>query len=520
MFAHEIAELNALRFPQRVALGFEDGTAWTWGELWEAAQRSASGLRALGVQPGERVAALSRNRLELYALWLGTNLVGAVYAPVNYRFVAREVHEMLADCQPAVVISEPALAEVATGAAGLGGLAVRSWLTLDEFDDLARATTGSAPAPAHRAGRDEVAFICYTGGTTGRAKGVMITHGNIESCVVNFALCNQVREDDVYLLAGAMFYIAIAVPVAFWAAGARTVVVNFDAAGTLDVMAREGVTRLIGTGTIFKMLVDEQESRPRALPAMRNIDFGGAPMSARLARRARDAFGCTVAQIYGQSETTLLATYLYPDEYEDIFAAMDRGENPARAASVGRAGPTLAIAVLDEDDRPLPPGEVGEVCLRGGAVMAGYWGQAELSAETMRNGWHHSGDLGHLDADGYVYLVDRAKDLIITGGENVYSAEVELILADHPAVSEALVIGLPDDQWGERVHAVVVARDADDPPSGDALIEWCREHLARFKAPRSIEFRAEIPRLATGKVAKGQVRAELTAGRRGVIGDD
>lgn len=519
MYVVGLIERNAARWPHREALSCEDGTRWTWAEWQARVEVVAERLEALGVQRGDRVSSLSRNCLELFAVWLGANRLGAVYAPLNYRFTARELAEVVADSRPRVLATHADYDQMARG------------LEVDEVVDLAglvatprtaAAATVTGRAPAQNLGGgslgDEVSLITYTGGTTGRPKGVMVTQRNLAGAAANFRAIAAPNEQDVYLLAGAMFYIALAVPPVYFEAGARTVVVNFDAAATLDVMVAEGVTRLIGTGTIFKLLVEEQETRPRTGLAVRIFEFGGAPMSARLARRARDAYGCGVAQIYGQSETTLLATYLSPDDYERLFALEDGDGQPLdRLGSVGRVVPGLDVAVVDGEGKPVPVGVVGEVLLRGDAIMVGYWQQPELTAETGRDGWHHTGDLGRVDKDGWLWLVDRAKDVIITGGENVYSAEVELVLADHPEVSEALVIGVPDSHWGERVHAVVVPTPGGTP-TAEELATWCRDRLARFKWPRSFELRDELPRLPTGKIAKGALRSELAGDKLGRIG--
>ena len=236
-----------------------------------------------------------------------------------------------------------------------------------------------------------------------------------------------------------------------------------------------------------------------------------APVSPLLVERARAAFDCEVAQIYGQTEVTLIGTYLYPAEYAAGFAAAPGEPAARRLGSVGRAAPLVVVRVLDDGANPLPPGEIGEIAFHGESVMLGYANKPALTAETVRDGWLRSGDVGWMDEDGFVYLVDRKKDVIISGGENVYSQEVELMLARHADISECVVIAVPDDHWGERVHALAIATPGAKPDA-EAIRAFCRRNLAAYKVPKAIEFRADFPRLATGKIAKQALRDEFWAG--------
>lgn len=302
-----------------------------------------------------------------------------------------------------------------------------------------------------------------------------------------------------------MFHVVLAAPVAYWMQGARTVIINFDPVTALRVIEEQQVTRLIATGTIFKALVQEQERAPRAT-VLRTIDFGGAPLPESLARRAATAFGCEIGQIYGQSEATLLTTYLPPAAYTVAW----NGTGPDRTPSVGRAVPGVELRILDEHGHPLPVGGVGEVAVRRPGVMREYWADSDRTAAVLRGGWLRTGDLGLLDVDGYLHLRDRLKDVIITGGENVYSSEVELVLAQHAGVADVAVVPVPDEHWGEIVGAVVVPVSGSvlDP---DALGAFCRARLAGYKQPRLFFFRREVPRLPTGKIAKSQLRDEVAS---------
>ena len=259
------------------------------------------------------------------------------------------------------------------------------------------------------------------------------------------------------------------------------------------------------------MLIEAMERAPRPTK-LRLMFCGGAPVSPEIVKRAAAVFRCKISQIYGQTECTLMGTYLYPRDYEAAFAAADGTPEAKRLNSVGRAAPMCLIRIVDDAMGELPPGDVGEIVVRGDVVMRGYANMPEQTAGTLRDGWLRTGDLGYMDEDGYLYLVDRKKDMIITGGENVYSQEVELVLALHPDVNEAVVLGVPDGHWGEQVIALVVPAEAASPDA-DALRAFCRERVAAYKVPKRIEFRDSFPRLPTGKIAKGSLRDAFWVGQ-------
>jgi long-chain acyl-CoA synthetase len=302
---------------------------------------------------------------------------------------------------------------------------------------------------------------------------------------------------------------------------------RFDPPAILDLLADAGVTNTWLVPTQIVMLLDALGGRRPDLPRLRYLVYGGAPFAPADLRQALDTFGPVLVQIYGQGETPMTATWLPARDHAEMAA----GGHVERLASAGIARPGMDVRVMGDGDEELPAGQVGEVCVRGNAVMLGYWNRPDASAETLRNGWLHTGDLGRIDEHGYLYLLDRAKDLIITGGSNVYAVEVEAVLADHPAVQEVAVVGVADRTWGELVTAVVVPRGCDDPAQSDpaqsdlaqsdlaqldlaqlerALLGLSAERLAGYKRPRRVVFRASLPRNAYGKVLKRDLRAELT----------
>lgn len=508
MLLHEVIEYNAAELPDTVAFVSEHKKL-TWLEIDEFSERIADYLSDRGVARGDRVGVLSRNCVELMAIFIAASKLGAIYAPLNYRLSSSELARVINDCDPIILFVHEELSREAAGSTVIEP----SSTTVVEFGHthndnlLSELCDGfSRRERTERAHEDDPLWICYTGGSTGMPKGVVLSHRNMSATAQNFVSVNHIVPTDVYLLAGPMYHVVLAVSIGYWWAGARTVIMNFEPAKALSMMEREGVTRMVATGTIFKMLVDEMDTRPRQGLRLRNIDFGGAPIPVELALRAAKLFNCTVGQIYGQSENSVMCTYLPPEDYLAAIADPDSEVAAARLRSVGKAAPGLHVRVMNAQRRLLPPGkDVGEVVVKGDTVMLGYWRQEELTASTLVDGWLRTGDLGYMEADGYIYLVDRLKDVIISGGENVYSSEVELALAAHPGIEEAVVVGKPDSHWGETVHAIIV------PVAGysftpEELIHFCRGEIAGYKVPRTFDFRNELPRLPTGKIAKHELR--------------
>ena len=517
MLIHDLVARNAWERPDGDAVVFEDGTRRSWKELETRSLGLGRALHDLGVRRGDRVALLARNCLESFDLFIACSHLGAIYAPINYRFAVPEIEYVLADSEPRVFVAAAEYADTVEQLRRKDAAApIGAWVGFDgdvpgaeSLEDLIAGAEGRPPAVELSA--DDPSWICYTGGTTGRSKGVLLSHRNMLAGAANFAITNRATEANTYLVAGALFHIALVVPLGYWLVGGRTVIMNFEPARALELMARERVTNLVATGTILKMLVEEMEARPRDDVHLINMDTGGAPVAARTAERAMKAFGCTLAQIYGQTESALMATYLTPEEYSAGVGEVADEEARALLNSTGRAAPLCEVRAMDGDGQLLPPDAVGEIVVRGDNVMLGYWNKPELNAEALAGDWLRTGDLGYVTPRGHVHLVDRKKDMIITGGENVYTSEVELTLAEHEDIAEGVVIGIPDDHWGERVHAIVVAREGHVVDENQVR-EFCRARLAGYKVPKGVEVRDGLPRLPTGKIAKGNLREEYWRG--------
>ncbi|ADU98540.1 AMP-binding protein [Alicycliphilus denitrificans] len=452
-----------------------------------------------GVQAGERVAIFSANCPEYLEALHAIHWAGAISVPVNYKLHARELAHVLSDSGARVVCVSGALKGDAL-AAGAGAAA------LQVLGDAAweQAAQG-APLPLQECAPEDVASLFYTSGTTGRPKGVMQTHRNLLAMTMAyFTDVDDVRHDDAMVYAAPMSHGAGLYNYAHMLRGARHVVPEsggFDPAELVRLAAGVGRLSLFAAPTMVHRLVEHVRSTGADAGGFKTIVYGGGPMYVEDLRRAIDAMGQKFVQIYGQGESPMTITALAREHLADT--AHPRWAE--RIASVGVAHSCVQVRVVDGQDRPVPAGEPGEVVVRGETVMAGYWGNAEATAQTLRGGWLHTGDVGQLDEHGFLTLRDRSKDVIISGGSNIYPREVEEVLLQHPRVREAAVVGRRDAEWGEVVVAFLVA---DGAPVPDAELDaLCLAHIARFKRPKAYRWVQALPKNSYGKVLKTELRA-------------
>jgi acyl-CoA synthetase (AMP-forming)/AMP-acid ligase II len=469
----------------------------TWRETAERVARFAGMLLALGMQPGERVALLSRNRTHYLDYVLGTFWAGGVINPVNLRWSAREIGSSLTESETRLLIVEPEFAGLAEKLRGC-------------TPDLERivstsADAGWADAPmvddALRNGTD-LAAIMYTGGTTGQPKGVMLSHANLAASAIGSLAVPRMAPGPVFLHSAPLFHIGAlsGMLIALFGGSTHAFLPAFEPEALMETVAQARVHDIFFVPTMLRMILDHPRFAAYDLSSIGHIRYGASPMDETLLDRAMAAFpGARFSQAYGMTELSPIATLLAPADH----GAAARANGKLRSA--GQATPVVEIRVVVPDDEELPRGVPGEVVARGPTVMLGYWKRPEETAQALRGGWMHTGDIGHMGADGYLTVVDRLKDMIITGGENVYSAEVENIVAMHPAVAAVAVIGVPDAHWGERVHAVIVLR-RDCTADGEAIRAHCRPLLAAYKIPRTVAFAEALPLSAAGKVLKPALR--------------
>jgi fatty-acyl-CoA synthase len=469
----------------------------TYGRAWELARAQAAGLDERGVGPGERVAILSQNAGRLLVSFFGVSGFGRVLVPVNFRLSHDEIAYILEHSGASMLLVDDELAE------GVADLDVKHRIVMGTDTDPELFLEGREPEPWADPDEDATATINYTSGTTARPKGVQLTHRNLWTNSATFGWHTGVSDRDVYLHTLPMFHCnGWGMPYALAAMGAPQVVLRkVDGADILRRIDDHGVTLLCGAPAVVAMVLEAAQSWDGPVPGRDRVRIvvAGAPPPTRTIERVETELGWEFIQIYGLTETAPVLTI------NRSRAEWDGLEPAERAQRLGRAGmPAVGIEIAVSDD--------GEVLARGNHVLAGYWEQPDASAAALDGGWFHTGDGGSLDDDGYLTISDRKKDVIITGGENVSSIEVEDALFSHEAVAEVAVIGVPDERWGETIKALVVLAPGTGA-SEDELRSWCKARLAGYKCPTSIEFREELARTATGKLQKFKLRAPYWEGR-------
>ena len=495
---------TARRLPRAIAVIERDRIELSYEALAARVLALAGGLHSVGVRSGDRVGLLMKNCAQyvelLYACWT----IGACAIPINARLHAREIAFILDDAHARLCFVTD---DAETRAIDAARTAPTDYIDVDGVD-YRRLLTSLPAAPREQASATETAWLFYTSGTTGRPKGVMLTHRNLLAMTMNYlANVDHAAVGDHLLHAAPMSHGSGLYTMPNIAAGATQLIPaarGFDVAELQHILAYTPNTKFFAAPTMVMRLVDAYAARGTAPERLKTIIYGGGPMYVADSVRALDVLGPRLTQIYGQGESPMTITVLSPADHMDDHD----GRRLERLGSVGRAQVGVEVAVLDEHDRPVAADAIGEVCVRGDTVMAGYLHNPQATAETMRGGWLHTGDLGRFDAAGYLTLVDRSKDLIISGGSNIYPREVEEVLLLHPAVKEVAVIGEPHAEWGESVLAVVVAEPGHVPDEQDIDL-FCLEHIARFKRPKRYVFVDELPKNATGKVLKRELREKI-----------
>jgi long-chain acyl-CoA synthetase len=488
-----------------------EGTVTSWATTLDTAARLARGLRVLGIKDGDRVAILSSNSDLYLLLYLAIPWAGAILAPLNNRWSQAENAFALEDCAPSAIFVSDELAKDNAGlldsrsaemqliSLGTPRPGWRHW----------EALLDHPPMPPSLRGGDDPWGIFYTGGTTGRSKGVTLSQAGFAGNVQAMRALGVCPTGCRMLVVAPLFHLAAAAALGWVMFGGGVAVIQsaFDPAGTLDLIADAQVTDALLVPTMIQMMLDGPRFDPAKLKGVKRIVYGASPMpEATLDRIMAAAPHIDFYQAYGMTEVSCTATILGPE----LHVGEHRLAGRHRAAGYPIA--TAEIMIADEGGHAVPAGAIGEILVRGSGVMLGYWNQPELSAHTVRDGWMHTGDGGRIDEWGLLHVVDRLKDMIVSGGENVYSAEVESALALHPDVAQVAVIGVPDPRWGERVHAVVVPRPGVDL-AVSSLLDHCRARIAGYKVPRSVELRTTLPLSAAGKILKTELRAPYWEGR-------
>ena len=503
----ETARMLTLADPLRRALqigaqstAIVDGDRqFTYAEFNARCERLAGGLYGLGLKAGDRVAILAANSHAYLETYVGVPASGLVVVPLNTRHAEPELQYALEDSATRVLITD-------RDPGALSGVVGRVIRIGTEYEALLADAT---PMPLGAGLTEEtLAGLFYTGGTTGKSKGVMLSHRNLIANTYHWLTSAPQDARDVMLVMAPLFHAAGSngVLASIWTAGVQIPLATFDPVAALGLIEKHRITLTLGVPTMLSALAEEQLVRPRVVDSMRVIAHGGSPIATEVVRRTSMAFpGAELVHVYGATELSPLTTVL---RHEQTWLADER------ARSCGQSIVGTDVRILDTQGRELPRREVGEVVVRGPHVMIGYWNKPEQTASVLKEGAYWTGDLGYMDEGGYVYLVDRSKDMIVSGGENVYCTEVEEVLFKHPAVLEAAAFGVPDEKWGEAVYAVVVPRVGHNTVDPMDIISFCREHIAGYKVPKGVEIRLEpLPKSGPGKILKRELRAPFWEGK-------
>jgi acyl-CoA synthetase (AMP-forming)/AMP-acid ligase II len=513
MHTAEILTIAQAIVPDRIAMVF-DGRATTYEELAARANRLANALADAGVGKGDRVAFLDVNTPLHLETYFAVAKLDAIYVPLNFRDRAEELLYPLQHAAPKVIVAGARYVPVveqlrlqlsaielfvaADGDAALGWTAYES-LVASGADDELRFPEGDDPDPA---------VILFTAGTTGRPKAAVLTQASFTSYMLSSVAPPDPDVEERNLLTVPLYHVAGLQSALASVYGGRTLVIQrqFEAVEWMKLVAQHGVERALLVPTMVRQILDSPEFERHDLSSLRVLTYGGSSMPPSLIQRMVAGFsGRQFINAFGQTETGSTITMVPPEDHV-LEGPPELVELHKRhLGSIGKPLPDVEVQIVDEDGQEMPLGQAGEIVARGPRLMTGYWGEQGSTDQVLYGGWLHTGDLGFRDEDGYIYLAGRAKDFIKRGGEMVAPEEVENVLHDHPGVSEAAVIGVPDDTWGERVLAIVVARPGAELTE-DVLMEHCYRHLARFKRPESVEFVTELPKNSLGKVLKRELR--------------
>ncbi len=502
-FAAETPDSTAIKFGNRSV---------SWRELDQRSTRAAVGLRASGLSSQQRVAFLAKNCLEYFEVSFGAAKLNAVVVAVNWRLTADEIAYTISDAQAAVLIAGADFFDTVAAIrqklpAGIRIIAMGDHPDWQSYESWLGPTTASDPmVPVQD---QDICSQLYTSGTTGLPKGVLTTNANLFTLLGKVQAAWRFDATSINLVCMPLFHIAgCEWALAGMEVGATSILVrDFDPALVMGLMQAEGVTNALFVPAMLGFMTRVPGAEDRQFPALRSIVYGASPITNETLLAAIRVFKCEFVQVYGMTETTGAITELTARDHDPA------GPRSYLLRSAGKPFPWVELRIMDAEGRECPRGEVGELWTRSGQNMLGYWNKpAETEATITGDGWLKTGDAGYMDADGYIFLTDRVKDMIVSGGENIYPAEIENVLAGHPAIAEVAVIGVPDERWGETVKAVVALK-ASQQAAADDIIAYGKANLAGYKCPTSVDFVSALPRNPSGKVLKKDLRAPYWAGK-------
>ena len=510
----ELARKNAALRGSSVAVHFE-GRETTFAQFDRHTDQIANGLIGLGVAPQKHIAYLGKNSDLYFELFVGAAKARVILAPVNWRLAPPEIAYIVNDCQAEVLFVGPEFIDGVRAFASelktVKHIVSMEGATL-EWRDFSKWRDAQAATPPDRvATEQDVAIQLYTSGTTGHPKGAMLTNHNLlgmrERDPADTRQWNIVSDDDVWLVPMPVFHIGGSGVLvwAAWSGGKCVITREFNPVTILDDFVTHRVSKLFLVPAAMQFIVRLPQARQVDFSRLKFMFYGASPIPLDLLRECMDVFKCGFVQMYGMTETTGTIVALEPEDHTP--------EGSPRMRAAGKALPGVELAILDAEGNHLPPNQVGEIATRSMANMRGYWNLPDATKRTMgADGWLRTGDAGYLDEDGYLFVHDRVKDMIISGGENIYPAEVESAVFGHPAIAEVAVIGVPDDKWGESVKAVVVLKDGQNA-TPEEIMAFARTRIAGFKTPRSVDFIDALPRNPSGKILKRELREPYWAGK-------
>jgi long-chain acyl-CoA synthetase len=494
-------------YRDKVALVFEDLNL-TYKELDERVNRLANALTALGFEKGHRLTILAENTHKYMEVYFAAAKLGASVTPLNFRLSDNEIEYIANDSEATIFFAGDGYEERSLGLKPLLKN-FRHWIALDKksdgflfYEDLLQDTSDQEPYV--EVNEYDLAILMYTGGTTGLPKGVMLSHRNIMTAMYGMVIGFSFTRQDCTCFILPLFHISLWPILCLLMVGGKTVILRRpDIGEILQSIHRERCTHINMVPTLLTWLLDDPRINEFDLSSLRLIGYAGSPIALEVLKKGIAKFGSIFTQGYGLTEAAPMVTLLFKEDH------YIEGPKTKLLSSVGKVGLPVDVRIVDEEDRPLKPGETGEVVVRGQNVMMGYWKNPELTASALRGGWLHTGDVGTVDEEGYIYLLDRKADMIITGGENVYPKETEDVLYEHPAVRECAVVAAPDERWGERVQAAVVLKPGQTMTESE-LIQHCKSRLAGYKCPKEIAFWEELPKTPVGKILRREVRKVFT----------
>ncbi len=513
MLVGDIPRRNAGFYPHKTAI-IEGKTKLTFVQFNERVNRLGKAILGLGLAKGDRIAVLNHNCYQYLEIYFALAKIGTPIVPLNYRCNPQELLYVLSDSGAKVIFYGveylPTIEIIKKGNTPLEHFICinGSFPGMPNYEEL--ISRAPASEPSLTVDEEDIAILAYTGGTTGKPKGVMTTHRNIITSCYNTAIERKLTPNSIFLIVPPLFHGGGSNNMfAFSFVGATNVILHsFSPEGLLEAVQEYRVTHLVLVPSMILSLLESSDWGRYDLRSLKAVFYGSAPISVEPLRKMMRLLKCEFSQTYGMTETFVAISYSKPEDHVLEGSA----EEHRRMSSVGREVLGVQVKILDNQGREVETGQVGEIVVKGNNVMKGYWNQPELTKEVLKEGWLYTGDMGKMDELRYIYILDRKKDMIISGGENIYAKEVEDVLSAHPAVAHAVVIGVPDDKWGEAVKGLVIKKKGAEVRE-EELIGFCKRRLASYKKPKSIEFVIDFPRSAAGKVLKRELREKYWEGR-------